>query len=384
MHHSSSLRLSPSRSSSPFWPDRQLIASVTVAALLAGTWAPYAAAQTAPAAPGTPTAPAEAASPAPADEAPADEAPAEDAPAPLTDEERRDKARASFEAGQKAFDEQSYTVAYEQFKAAYELIPSPHAEYWMATSLDLQGNREAEAARAYQTFLSNPAAVHVGEDKVDEVKRRLGELQAKLPARLAVITNPSGAQITVNGAPQPGVSPLSLELPAGSYRIEATLPNHQPVLAELQLQGGDEVEQRMTLEPEPEPAPAEPAPAPPPPPEREPEERSMLPAYITLGLAGAGLVTGTFFGLKALADKSDFKDDPTTTRADDAERNALIADMAFGIAITLGITGIVLLTSDETEGEMTAKAKKKSSKPSLAVAPVVAPNLGGAAARLTF
>lgn len=365
MHHPSSLRLSSSRPS----PFRQLVACVTVTSLLAGTWAPYAAAQQA--------APDAAAPAEPSPAAPAEET----APASLSDEERREKARSSFEAGQNAYNEGDYAAAYENFKAAHELIPSPHAEYWMAVSLDRQGTGDAEAARAYQTFLSNPAAIHVGEDKVEEVKQRLAELQAKLPARLTVVTTPSGAQISINGAPQPGVSPLTVELPAGTYRIEATLPNHQPIAADLQLQGGDEVEQRMTLEPE--PAPAESAPPAPPTPE-EPPERSMLPAYITLGLAGASLVTGTFFGLKALADKSDFNDNPTTARADAAERNALIADMAFGIAITLGITGIVLLTTDESDAEAVAKAQKARTKPSLAVAPVVAPNLGGAAARLTF
>lgn len=375
MHHPSSLRLSSSRPS----PFRQLIASVTIASLLAGTWAPYAAAQTA--APDAPPAPD--ASAAPADPEPSPEAPAEEtSPSALSDEERREKARSSFEAGQAAYTEGDYAAAYENFKAAYELIPSPHAEYWMATSLDRQGAQDAEAARAYQTFLSNPAAIHVGEDKVEEVKQRLGELQAKLPARLTVVTNPSGARISINGTPQPSVSPLTVELPAGTYRIEALLPDHQPLSADLQLQGGDEVEQRMTLEPEPPPAAEPPPPAPPTP--EEPQERSLLPAYITLGLAGASLVTGTFFGLKALADKSDFNDHPTTARADSTERNALIADMAFGIAITLGITGIVLLTSDESESEAVAKTQKTRTKPSLAVAPVVAPNLGGAAARLTF
>ena len=72
-----------------------------------------------------------------------------------------------------------------------------------------------------------------------------------------------------------------------------------------------------------------------------------MPAYVTLGIAGAGAVVGTIFGLKALSAKSDFDDTPTRELADDTERNALIADMAFGVAITLGVTGIVLLTTDE-------------------------------------
>jgi hypothetical protein len=104
---------------------------------------------------------------------------------------------------------------------------------------------------------------------------------------------------------------------------------------------------------------------------------------VTLGIAGAGAVVGTIFGIQALGAMNDFDDDPTSEKADDVERNALIADMAFGVAITLGVTGIVLLTSGDQPAEaaqhvpLTAKAK-------LEVAPYVSPEGGGAAARLTF
>lgn len=383
---------------------RQLIGSITVAALFTSTWAPFAAAQGSSAAPGSrsadpknqeaPTAAPGSAAPAPGSaapgsaapsSAPTDAPPAGDSPAapPLTEEERREKARSSFEAGQVAFAEQNYTLAHEQFQAAYELVPSPHTEYWMAASLDLQGGRDAEAARAYHKFLSHPGAGHVGEDKVAEARERLNELKAKLPARVTVTTEPAGAQVALDGVVQPGTTPLTLELLPGTHRMEATLPGHRPAAAELQVQGGDELEQRMTLEVEPEPAPVTETPAAPVATTPEPAERSMVPAYITLGLAGAGLVTGTLFGIKALADKGDYNDAPTAARADSVERNALIADMAFGIAITLGITGIVLLTSQEPEAE-SAKAKKKPGEGTFAFAPVIAPQLGGAAARLTF
>src|SRR6185295_15511769 len=75
------------------------------------------------------------------------------------------------------------------------------------------------------------------------------------------------------------------------------------------------------------------------------ESRSKLPAYITLGVGVVGAGIGTVFGIQALSAKSDFDSNPTSDNADKAERNALIADMSFGVALTLGITGIVLLTA---------------------------------------
>jgi hypothetical protein len=85
----------------------------------------------------------------------------------------------------------------------------------------------------------------------------------------------------------------------------------------------------------------------------------------------------------ALGAKSKFKEDPTAEHADAAERNALIADMSFGIAITLGLTGIVLLTSDGGSDATTAK-KKQGKHSEFAVAPYASPYGAGATARLKF
>jgi hypothetical protein len=88
-------------------------------------------------------------------------------------------------------------------------------------------------------------------------------------------------------------------------------------------------------------------------------------------------VVGTIFGFQALSAKSDFNSKPTTKNADDAERNALISDMAFGVAVTLGITGTVLLLSGNKKAD-----PAKSSK--LHLTPVLTPQTQGAAAILRF
>ena len=111
----------------------------------------------------------------------------------------------------------------------------------------------------------------------------------------------------------------------------------------------------------------------------------MLPAYVTLGIAGAGAVVGSIFGIMALNKKSDYDKNPTTDTADAVERNALISDMAFGVAITLGVTGVVLLTSsDDGQDESARTLRAAPQKASLTVAPYVSPYGGGAAAQLRF
>lgn len=114
----------------------------------------------------------------------------------------------------------------------------------------------------------------------------------------------------------------------------------------------------------------------------------MVPAYVTLGIAAVSAGTGTYFGIRALSAKSDYEDHPTTSKADDVENNALIADMAFGVAITLGVTGIVLLTApDDTEQPPAAAQAGRTQRPArarLVVAPFASPQAAGAGALLSF
>ncbi len=45
----------------------------------------------------------------------------------------------------------------------------------------------------------------------------------------------------------------------------------------------------------------------------------------------------------ALSDAAAYRRNPTTARADAAEGTALAADLCFGMAVTLGVTTLVLL-----------------------------------------
>ena len=113
---------------------------------------------------------------------------------------------------------------------------------------------------------------------------------------------------------------------------------------------------------------------------------SPVPGYVTLGIAGASAVVGTIFGIRALNDEKEFNDNPTAAKADDVERNALIADMAFGVTLTLGITGIVLLLADDPAPAQVGSAapgpRREVSK--LQLSPYVSPRGAGASASLQF
>jgi hypothetical protein len=296
-----------------------------------------------------------------------------------------DAARKAFADGQKAYGAGNYVDAQASFTKANELIPSPQASYWIAKCIDGQ-NKTEEAIAAYEALLADPDVSKIGEEKLADSKTRLEALKATLVGEVAIDTNPMLATIAVDGVAQPGEAPMTLKLTPGKHKITVSAKGYQPKDIELDVKGGDKLKQSVALEKEaplPVVAPvvAAPAPAEEPPPPPPKEERSMVPAYVTLGIAGVGAVVGTIFGISALNAKNDFNKTPTTELADKAERDALICDMAFGVAITLGVTGVVLLTSDDEPAAAKAAAPKTAR---FQLTPYAGKKSGGAAAKLTF
>ena len=297
------------------------------------------------------------------------------------------EARKAYQAGQKSYNADDFAAAAESFKKADATVPSPHAKYWYAASLDKSDPEDAQLAdkiAAYEAYLAEEDAAKVGEDVLEQAKSRLAELKAKAPGTVKLTTVPEGATVTVDGAAQGGATPLDVTLAPGAHKIVVAAEGYVQKELDVMVEGSQTLEQSIQLEAEPppetpavEPPPEPEAPPPPPPP---PPAPSKVPAYVTLGIAGVGAIVGTTFGVMALNKKSDFNDHPTSDTADAVERNALISDMAFGVAITLGVTGVVLLTSKE---EATAK-RLLPKQARLHVAPYVSPEGGGAAARLTF
>jgi PEGA domain len=309
------------------------------------------------------------------------------------DPKKRDAARKAYQAGEKDYNAGKYAEAYVGFKKAHEILPSPHAEYWMGMALDKQGKSE-DAAATFEKLLGHADLSKLGDEKIGQVKARLAELKGKQTGEVSLATTPAGASVSVDGTPQPGETPMVFKLSPGAHTVTITNPGYEKQELKIDVTAGQRLDKNVELKtadlgaPAPVPAGGE-TPAPAEPTEKsEPAQpaqpRSKVPAYVTLGIAGASAAVGAFFGVKALGAKSDFNDKPTTDNADDVERNALIADMAFGVAITLGVTGIVLLTSGDAEPAKEKAAKTLPKKARFNVAPYATPKGGGAAARFVF
>ncbi len=350
-------------------------------------------APSAPAAPEvkSPTKSAAPEAPTPASDSPAAAAPAQDAPPADAGPTEEDKAAASeaLEKGRASYQSGDYVTAAAHFAASQKLAPSPEAQFLLAMSLDLQG-KATEAVDAFSALFADPTHTQLPPEQLEPAKKRYQVLQS-IPASVTLHVTPPNALLSVDGQEQAGQSPFALKLPAGKHQLSMRSDGFESVETELEVKPAQTIEQAVELKPLPKPEAtpgpvAKPEPAAPPP----AKPRSKVPAYVTLGVAGAGAIVGTIFGIQALGAKSDFEDNRTTANADEVERNALIADMAFGVAITLGITGVVLLTTDEpaesgSAGTVrSAKVKPKRNQASLHIAPYFSPTGGGAAARATF
>lgn len=313
----------------------------------------------------------------------------------------KDKARKLYGDAQKKMKAGDYAGALTLFQKADEAYPGAAPKHNIALCLDKLGRTE-EAVAAYRAFIdSEPDPEKYGE-RVASSRERIAELEATMEATINLEIGPPGladVQILVDKQP----AGTELKLKPGTHQIAVSATGHEPFEQALEVKPNEKRQLQITLKPT--------AATPPPPTatgeattttpaptatatgeEEVPEEggRSNIPAYVTLGIAGAGAILGIVFGIQALGSKSDFDDavgdgntpptatnDELTEMADDAERSALIADMSFGVALTFGITGAVLLFSGGEEEPAEASAKP-------VLLPYAGPTGGGMAATWTF
>ncbi len=370
---------------------------------------------------------------------------------PLTDKQKKDLAKKNYKDAEALFKDGKYAEALEQYKVAEEAVPVGATKLKIAICLDKVG-RVQESVAAYQIYLdSKPDAVKA-KDQIADSTTRIEALK-KTPGKVRIATEPSSPpnlKFAIDGAapvagmavaapaapppPAPGAAmapaapapaaPGAAAAPAapgaaaappaampasamafngeftlapGAHKITATADGFDPMSADVNVSFAETKDVKLALNATPPPPPPPPVVVEPPPPVAvelpkppPPAPRSNVPAYVTLGLAGVGAVVGTIFGISALGAKSDFKTTPTTDNADKTDRNALIADMSFAVALTFGVTGAVLLLSNDTTAApktaTTGAPRKpvKSAMPRGFVAPYAGPTGAGAAAFMTF
>jgi hypothetical protein len=306
-------------------------------------------------------------------------------------------AKKNYADGEKKYKAGDFEGALAAFKSANDVKATPQAERYLGLCEDALGHYGA-AVDWYDKFLA-----HVPDKMAaaaDDLKKREADIKA-MPGKVHVDSTPPGASVVIDDKPANGVTPIDVELPAGSHKMTLSAPDRLPL--DKQVDVAFASTQTVTVELQPAPPPPAPPPSPvvaaAPPPAPAPAAplppASPLPAYITGGIAVAAVGVGTVFGIMALNDKSDFDKNPTSGTADDGDTHSLIADMAFGIGLTFGVTSAVLfLTKDEVAAGTTSSAANRVQSasgtpakpakgttthlPRFIPSPMIGPHVGGA------
>ncbi len=335
--------------------------ATTAAAPAAAGCAPPAAGATPPAA-GTPAKAGTPATAAPAKAKPATKVTTTKPKKALTEKQKKDEAKKLYKEAEARFDKGEFAVAADLYRQADEVRARRRAE--------VQARPLARQARASSPRPSRPG-------RRSSIRSRTPRSSRRRSPRAGARRGPEEDAGEGEGRDRPGDAArpqgrgrrrgpdrqgaLGPARQAHPHRLRRRVRRREPG-ARCHLRRGARGQRhadaagagagRCGARAAPTPPPAEAPPAQPPPPAAPIEPRSPVPAYVTLGLAGAGVVVGTIFGIQALGAKSDFDDAPTTKTADKVDRFALIADMSFAVALTFGVTGAVLLLSDDpAQGE---------------------------------
>ena len=295
--------------------------------------APPAAAQPAPA---QPAAPAQtAASPAAAPPAAAEAEPSLEA---------KERARSAYARGQAAFAQGDFAAAQSAFEEAYANVPNPIVLLSIAESAAKQ-QRIEPALAAYDTYLQKrPDA----PDR-EEIAQKRAAL-AQTPAELTLLSEPQGADITVDGQSTGRRTPAILQVSPGDHTIVAVLAGYAGEPLPLTVAPGAKGQHMLKLK-EPPPPPVAAAPSAPETPVQPEKAQPPTAALVVTGsLGAAGLIAGTVLGILALSERSDYDKQPTEAGADRGERLALFADVGFGVgAMALVTTAVLLLTHDDVK-----------------------------------
>ena len=288
-------------------------------------------------------------------------------------------AREHYAKGKSLYEEGNFAESLTEFTAAYDTKPHPTVLKSIAECQRQLGDILGAVA-SLEKYLESPDAV----DK-ESVEKDIEELKMT-PVNVMVTSVPDNAELTIAGQEQETATPAEIALPPGEYVITFSVDGYEPLSKTLSVVQGEQPQigadfaAEGTVIPaagEPEPAvvdplagqEVEPQPAPPAP--EVQESAGPPPAFWAMAaVTGVGLITGTVFGTMALSLDSDYETNPTTAKQEAGLRDAIIADVSFGIAAAAAIAGTVLLVVHN-------KKPKTSETADLTIVPTTAPeNLG--------
>lgn len=313
----------------------------------------------------------------------AKKAEAAEAAAPADDAQA--KAREHYTKGKELYEAQDYAGALTEFQGAYDIKPHPTVLKSIA-ECKLQTGDILGAIETLEKVLADPLTTDTGP-----AQTRLDEVRAMM-ATLEVVTTPEGAGIMLDGSPTDKVAPVILDVTPGDHELALNVEGYEPMVKNVTLANGEKGKLDVNFEEEgvstnPEPALADPfaseggegedvVP--------ENEKEGPPPAFwVSAAVAGVGLVAGTVFGTMALGDEDDFKANPDDSETQKSgKRNAIIADVSFGVAAAAAVVGVVILLTNKGDEGIEAEAEAETAKWS--IVPVATGDTFGVSSAVSF
>jgi hypothetical protein len=307
--------------------------------------------------------------------------------APLTASAQSDdpqvKARESYQKGKDLYEAGKFVESLEAFQAAYDAKPHPVVLKSIA-ECQFQLLDVKSAITTLENYLADPTPT----DK-PEIEKRLATFRKAL-ASVEIKSEPEGASVMVDGAMTGQVTPATIDLNPGDHEIVLNLDGYEPLVKSVTLGNGEQgqlmvdfaaegvaVEAGTLVDPfgDDGDGSSEGGAA-----VSSDSEGPPTAFWIAAAVAGAGLISGTVFGTMALGDEEDYNKNPTDDIKKSGERNAIIADVSFGVAAAAAIVGAVILITNK--GEVAADVD--TAKARFDVKPVATGDLVGISTSIVF
>lgn len=257
-------------------------------------------------------------------------------------------ARRAYTEGTEHFNAGRFAEALASFERAFAMRANPVVLKPIAECHERLGH-VPEAIAALERYLRE---LPTSPDHA-QLEARLLTLRQR-PARVSVTSSTEGAQITVDGEPRPQRTPAAVEVAPGHHRIGATLPGYRATEQELDASPGAPATVSIALERDGAAVSTGPGAGPETPPPTTRPRRTHPAVWVATAVAGAAAVAGTVFGVMALSDANDYEATPSQEALDRGQRNALLSDVGFGVAVLSAGVAVVVYFADRGRSEAPA------------------------------
>ncbi len=307
---------------------------------------------------------------------------------PSTMEDPKEKAKAYYKRGKARHEKGEFQGALEDFLGAYNAMPNPGVYISISSCYEKLENFQ-EAVNYLEKYLEEKP----NAGNIVTVKEKLEELKAT-PGKVQIKSTPSGAVVTLNGEATELVTPAQLELPGGDHAMALNLDGYIMETRAFTVPIGGEVTVEVELtSTEAKAGEALPLPTDPVDLDFDEDEKPKKAAKVgpevwaMAGVAGAGLVSATVFGLLALSEQSKFDKSDQTDQdaADKGKAFAVVCDVSWGVAAAAAITGTVLyIVGAKKAKEKPAESAEHKVIRSATIYPVLGPDAAGAGVSMSF